>query len=312
MSIRRSRACIVLLAAVLSSGLAFCPAAAKIGETSLGDMSPSSAAGFAPKIGVCASVVNAALAKSAGCAYVEESVRSFLVPERPEAEFQEKLGLLDGSPLPVLACNGFLPEALKSVGPGARHEEIIAFAETAFRRAKRAGVTHIVFGSSGSRNIPEGFSRAEARRQFVRLLERLGPVARTYGIVVAVEPLRRAECNFINTVAEGAAIVREAGDPSIRLLADIYHMLCEDEGPESLLAAGPLLAHCHIAEEEGRAAPGVHCQDFTPYLEALRRTGYAGAISFEGRFSDLAAELPAAVRALEAQIARVAAAAGKR
>lgn len=272
----------------------------------------ASPASFAPSIGVCTSLANAGIAKSAGCDYIEEGVRSFLVPDRPDPEFQVKFDLLQGSPLPVRACNGFLPETLKAVGPAARPDEILAFAETAFRRAREAGVRFIVFGSSGSRAIPEGFDRAEARAQFVRLLKRMGPLAREYCVVVALEPLRRAECNFINTVAEGAAIVREVGHPAIRLLADIYHMLCEDEGPASIVAAGPLLVHCHIAEEEGRTPPGVHGEDFTAYLEALRRIGYAGAISFEGRFTDLAAELPAAVRTLEAQIARVAGATGKR
>lgn len=265
---------------------------------------------FAPGVGVCVSIENAAIAKSAGCDYVEEGVRSFLVPDRPDLEFQAEFALLKGSPLPVRACNSFLPEALKSVGPEARHDEIIAFAETAFRRAREAGIRHVVFGSSGSRGIPDGFDRAAARGQFVGLLRRLGPVAGKYGIVVALEPLRRAECNFVNTVTEGAAIVREVDDPHVRLLADFYHMLCEDEGPGSIVAAGPLLVHCHIAEEEGRTPPGFHGQDFTPYLEALRRIGYAGGISFEGRFSDLAKELPVAVTTLRAQIAKVSAAAG--
>ena len=313
MSVRRTRIWRLLLAAVIASGLAFFSAAAKKGDMYLGYVSPvKDAAGFAPRIGVCTSVANAVVAKSAGCAYIEEGVRSFLVPDRPETEFREKLALLGGSPLPVLACNSFLPESLKSVGPEARPDEIIAFAETAFRRAREAGVKHVVFGSSGSRGIPDGFDRAEARRQFVRLLRRMGPVAREYGVVVALEPLRRAECNFINTVAEGAAIVREVGDPGIRLLADIYHMLCEDEGPGSIVSAGPLLAHCHIAEEDGRTPPGVHGENFTPYLEALRRIGYAGGISFEGRWTDLATELPVAVKTLEAQIARAAVGAGQR
>jgi sugar phosphate isomerase/epimerase len=312
MSMRRWRVCLLLLAAVLASGLAFCSAAAKKGDTYPGYMSPSGAGGFDPKIGICTSVANATIAKNAGCDYIEEGVRSFLVPDRPEAEFREKLALLGGSPLPVAACNSFLPEALKSVGPEARPDDIIAFAATAFRRAREAGTRHIVFGSSGSRNIPDGFDRAEARHQFIRLLRRMGPVAREYGVVVVLEPLRRDESNFINTVAEGAAIVREVDDPGIRLLADIYHMLCEDEGPGSIVAAGPLLAHCHIAEEDGRTPPGVHGEDFTPYLEALRRIGYAGGISFESRWTDVATELPVAVKTLEAQIARAAVAAGKR
>jgi sugar phosphate isomerase/epimerase len=303
MSMRGSRAWLLVLAAILAGGLA------SSSESATGG--PAGAADFAPKIGVCTSIANAAVAKSAGCDYIEEGVWDFLAPDRPEPDFRGMLELVGKSPLPVAACNSFLPGGLKSVGPEARPEDILAFAEIAFRRAREAGVRHIVFGSSGSRSIPDGFDAGEARRQFVRLLRRLGPVARGHGVVVAVEPLNRGECNFINSIAEGAAIVREVGDPGVRLLADIYHMLREAEGPESIVAAGPLLAHCHIAEEEGRTPPGVHGQDFTPYLEALRRTGYQGAISFEARWTDLATELPAAVRTLRAQIARAGGAADK-
>jgi len=269
-------------------------------------------AGFAPKIGVCTSVGNAAMAKAAGCDYVEEGVRSFLVPDRPEAEFLEKFEALERAPLPVPACNSFLPESLKSVGPGPHHDDILAFAETAFRRAREAGVKTVVFGSSGSRSIPGGFDPAEAHRQFVALLRRLGPVARAHDVTVVLEPLRRGECNFVNTVAEGVVIVREVGDPNVRLLADIYHMLCEDEGPESIEAAGDLLAHCHIAEEAGRTPPGVHGDDFTPYLEALRRIGYKGGISIECRWTDIVKELPVAVKTLKEQIVRASAGTGKR
>lgn len=303
MSVRGSRAWLPALVAVLAIGLGSAPPDATSRD--------AGAAGFAPRIGVCASVANAAMARKAGCDYIEEGVRSFLVPDRPEAEFQAKRELPEGSPLPVAACNSFLPGELKSVGPEARHDDILAYAGTAFGRARQAGVKVIVFGSAGSRAIPEGFDAGEARRQFVSLLRRLGQLARENGVIVAVEPLNRGECNFINTVAEGAAIVREAGDPGVRLLADIYHMLREDEGPGSIVLAGALLVHCHIAEEEGRAAPGIHGEDFTPYLDALRRIGYRGGISFEGRWSDIGRELPVAVQTLRAQIARTGGAADK-
>jgi sugar phosphate isomerase/epimerase len=261
-------------------------------------------AGLSPRLGVCTSIANAEALKSAGCAYVEESVQGFLVPGGPDSEFREKAGALAGSPLPVLACNSFLPGALKSVGPDARHDEIVAYAETAFRRAREVGVQTIVFGSSGSRSIPDGFDRAEARGQFIRLLRRLGPAAERWGVIVALEPLNRDECNFINSVAEGAAIVREAGHPRIRLLADIYHMLRENESPAALAAAGPLLRHVHLAERDRRTPPGVAGDDFTPYLRALRQARYAGDISLECGWNDLAGQLPAAARALRAQIAR--------
>jgi sugar phosphate isomerase/epimerase len=254
---------------------------------------------------VCTSIGNAAAVKSAGGDYVEETVQVFLVPDRPDSEFRDKARAAAGSPLPVLACNSFLPAALKSVGPDARHDEIAAYAGTAFRRAREIGITTVVFGSSGSRSIPEGFDRAEARRQFVALLRRLGPVAAAHGVVVAVEPLNRDECNFINSVAEGAAVVREAGHPNIRLLADFYHMLRENERPDALVDAGPLLRHVHIAEKDRRTPPGIAGNDFRPYLRALRRAGYAGDISIECRWDDLAAQIPGALKALKEQLAQL-------
>jgi len=264
---------------------------------------PAGGAGFSPRLGVCASIGQAAVIRGAGCEYVEESVQGFLVPDRPEREFRDKAAALAGAGLPVIACNSFLPGALKSVGPEARHDLIIAYAGTAFRRAREAGVGIVVFGSGGSRSIPDGFDRALARGQFIGLLQALGPLAREHGVTVVVEPLHAGECNFINTVAQGAAIVQEVGHPNVRLLADIYHMLRESEGPEALVEAGPLLKHCHIAEKDRRTPPGTAGDDFGPYLRALERAGYAGAISLECRFDDLARELPRAVRALKGQIA---------
>jgi sugar phosphate isomerase/epimerase len=260
---------------------------------------------FSPRLGVCTSIANAAAVKAAGGDYVEESVQGFLVPDKPESEFRPKAEAAAASPLPVRACNSFLPGSLKSVGPDARPDAIAAYAETAFRRARATGITTIVFGSAGSRSVPDGFDRAEARRQFVALLRRLGPLAESYGVVIAVEPLNRDETNFINSVAEGAAVVREAGHPSVRLLADIYHMLREGEGPDALVAAAPLLRHVHVAEKDRRTPPGVAGDDFRPYLKALERAGYRGAISIECGWDDLAGQLPTALWALRDQLARI-------
>lgn len=258
-------------------------------------------ADFHLPIGVCTSVANAELAQAAGCAYLEEGVRRLLVPGRPEEEFRQRKEEADACGLPVKACNSFLPGSLKSTGLEADHEGVLRFAETAFRRAAEVGVETIVFGSSGSRGIPKGFDREHAREQFLHLLERMGPLAESCGITVAIEPLQRSECNFINTVIEGAGIVRTVNHPHIRLLADIYHMMREDEGPEAIRAAGDLLVHLHIAEKAERTPPGTAGDDFTPYFQALRDVGYDGLLSIECRWDDMAEQLPRAVRILNEQ-----------
>ena len=257
---------------------------------------------FLTEIGVCTSVSNADMLAAHGYAYIEESVGRFLMPDKSEEEFNEVLQQAQNAAIPVKACNNFIPGSLKSVGPDAVHPEILEFMETAFRRAQKAGVEYIVFGSGGSRAIPEGFSRDEARRQFIDLCSQMAALAGKYDVVVVLEPLNTLECNFINSVLEGGEIVEEVNHPNFRLLADVYHMLMDGEGPESIEKYGHLIQHTHIAEKEERAAPGTHNEDFTAYFIALKNVGYKGMMSIECRWEDLESQASAAIKAMKNQL----------
>lgn len=257
---------------------------------------------FLKNIGVCTKVSNNAIWAGYGYSFVEESVQGFLIPQKSEAEFNEQLAVCKQSKLPVFACNSFLPGSLKCVGENIVHPEIMEYAETAFRRAKMAGVEIIVFGSGGSRKIPEGFSTETARQQFVDLCIQLGPIAAKYDVTIVIEPLNKKECNFINTVAEGGEIVKDVNHPNIKLLADIYHMKMDDEGPENIVKYGKYLRHVHIAEKEGRAAPGTHGENFKPYFEALKKAKYKGSISIECRWENAETQGLTAIKAIQEQI----------
>ncbi len=258
---------------------------------------------FLSEIGVCTQSSNLSMAEQSGASYVEESVRRFLVPTEPDSVFRHNLANVPGGNISIVACNSFLPGNLKSVGPNADHKTILAYADTAFRRAKEAGIKIVVFGSGGSRRIPEGFNPDTARTQFISLLGKLGPVAQKYDVVIVLEPLNSGETNFIHSVGEGASIVREVNHPNIRLLADIYHMLMEGESPDAIRRAGSLIHHCHIAEKEQRTPPGVHGEDFTEYFKALKEIGYMGKISIECRWEKIESRLFTAIRTLKEQMA---------
>jgi sugar phosphate isomerase/epimerase len=259
--------------------------------------------GFLAEIGVCTRLANAAVLAAGGCRYVEEGVRAFLAPQGPEDILEPSLEALRAAPLGVPVCNGFLPGELKAVGPEARPDDILAYAGVAFRRAARAGVGTIVWGSGASRRIPDGWAKAKAEEQFRDLARRTAALAAGSGVVLALEPLHRGETNFINSLREGGAMVEAVGHPSFRLLADIYHLLREGERPDEIEAHGRWLRHCHIAESEKRTPPGTAGDDFRPFLRALRRAGYAGRLSIEGGWDDLPRQVGPAVAALKRQIA---------
>ncbi|MFA6128938.1 MAG: sugar phosphate isomerase/epimerase family protein [Bacteroidales bacterium] len=252
-----------------------------------------------PTFGVCSSMATSGLLKDIGFAFVEGSVGRDLMPGKSDADFAGKVKEFDTCRLPVISCNGFLPGTLKVTGPEARPDTVLRYAEVAFRRAATVGIRYIVFGSSGARSIPDGFSRDQARTQFIDLLKRMGPVAGKYGITVAIENLQKSETNFINTVGEALSIAREVNHPNIRLLADIFHMMRENEGPEAILEAGDYLVHCHIAELKDRTAPGMAGDDFRPYFNALKQIGYRGGISIEGSWKN--ENLPKAYQVLAEQ-----------
>jgi sugar phosphate isomerase/epimerase len=263
------------------------------------------ASGFLERIGICTGITNNGILSSAGYSYVEEATRSFLVPAEDETAFQAKLALLKQSKIPVEACNNFIAGNLKSVGPAAVHDDILKFVETAFRRAEIAGVKTIVFGSGGSRTIPEGFSKDEAKEQFISLCKKMAPIAGKFNVVISLEPLNKGECNFINSVAEGGEIVKAVNHKNFMLLADLYHMLRENESPEDIIKYGDLLYHTHIAENKDRAAPGVNKEDFTPFFKALKKIGYKGRMSIECNCKNIGEIAAPALQEMKRQLALV-------
>lgn len=260
---------------------------------------------FVIELGVCTHFTNAGMLAEHGYDYLEPSVGGLLMPDKSDEEFNEVLEQALQSDLPLLACNGFIPGRLKSVGPEAVHQEILEFAETAFRRGQQIGVRYIVFGSGGSRRVPDGFPKQEALQQFAALGAAMAPLAAKYNIVVVLEPLNHNECNLINSLAEGATIVEAVNHPNFRLLADIYHMMMDDEGPDQILKYGHLIEHTHIAEKEGRAAPGTFNEDFSPYFEALKQVGYRGMMSVEARWDDMETQAATAIDALKTQLQNI-------
>ena len=241
--------------------------------------------------GACRPLGEAKLLKSIGYDFIEGGVGSCFVPEKGEEAWKRLKEQILGLAVPLRSCAGFLPASLRLTGPKADHEKALAYAEKALRRADEVGVPSIVFGSGGARNVPGDFcgkNRPDVEkgvRQYVEFCKKLCERVKDLKTVqVVVEPLRANESNIINFVWQGVAIVREVNSPRLRQLADIYHMIAGGEGPESIVRAGDLLRHCHIAAPKTRQYPGSGKDDaavLKPYVEALRTIGYTGGLSCE-------------------------------
>jgi len=256
-------------------------------------------------IGICTGFDHAEALAAAGVDYLEVNCQGTFVAREDDAVWQQHKAAAQASPLPAPAANCFLPGDLRSTGDEVDRDAILAYADTAFARAAEIDCGIVVFGSGGSRKLVDGLTPEAATGPFTELLAAIGPVAGRHGVTVVLEPLNTGECNFVTSVGEGAAIVRAADHPNIRLLADLYHMLRDDQGPEELRGHVELLAHVHVAERDARTPPGTAGDDFRAYLAELLEGGYAGRISMESKWDDLPTQAGSAVAALRAQIDEV-------
>lgn len=253
------------------------------------------------RFGVCAGASRVERVAAAGWDYIELGVVSELVPEQDGAVWEEKRTFLSNLPLPCETFNLFVPKHLRITGPEVDRPALSRYVHTALARAAEVGGEVIVFGSGGARQLPEGWSVAQAHEQLLWFLHQCADAHEKTGVVVAIEPLNRHECNLLHTVTEGAALAREVGRAGVQNLADTYHM--ERNGEETLadiLASADCLAHVHTADT-GRKAPGTGTYDHTALFKTLRAAGYDARISIECNFTEgsLEAELQAALAHLK-------------
>ncbi|WP_298652378.1 sugar phosphate isomerase/epimerase [uncultured Proteiniphilum sp.] len=255
---------------------------------------------YQPDYAVCTSVSNYPLLKATGYEYVESNV-AYLMPDKSDAEFQEHLDEIKELKANIISCTSFIPGSLPLIGPEAKQDEALVWADAALRRAGMAKIPYIVFGSGKARNVPENFSKELATEQFISFCKQIAPLAQKYKVTVVIEPLNKAETNLINSLGEGARIIEAVDHPNVQLLCDIYHMTREDEPPSEIVKYGKYIRHCHIAEREERTSPGTKGDDFRPYFKALKQIGYKGCVSIECRWKDFDKEIQPALSYMRQQ-----------
>lgn len=222
---------------------------------------------------------------AAGYDFIELTVASVLNPLENDIEFAPKLPRLAALRPPVRAFNVFVPAQVKLVGPEVNLELVKEYVQRALRRVNDLGGEVVVFGSGGARMVPDGFKRATAWSQLVRFLEICSDEAVKYGITIAIEPLNTKETNIINTYLEGVQLAKDVGRDEIRVLADIYHFMMENEPIDDIAGEPAWLAHVHLADT-GRRYPGSGMYPLERLFAILKEIDYPGRVSVECGWGD--------------------------
>jgi len=233
------------------------------------------------QVGVCSRDVASAV--KYGFDYIEPGAAD--IAAMSDEQFRQFSAAILESPIRCDAFNSLVRRPdLKVVGNDVSAAALREYLGPCLARCRSLGASVAVWGSAGSRNVPEGFPRERAQQQIAEFLHLAGDVARQHDIVVAIEPLRHQESNILNTGAEALKMVRTVKHPNVRMIIDYYHMREENEDPAILETARHEIVHMHFANPHGRLWPHDLAEDdhYTTFFQLLKKTGYTGGISIEG------------------------------
>ncbi|MDP1752579.1 MAG: sugar phosphate isomerase/epimerase family protein [Reyranella sp.] len=142
------------------------------------------------------------------------------------------------------------------------------------------GGDYLVHGSPAQRRVADAGDRQRAEEAWRIAASEAGQA----GVAYCLEPLARPDCNFVNTLAEAAEVVRRNGNPALCLMIDTLAASLEESEPIAAairrwMPTG-LMAHVQFNDRSKRG-PGQGDDRFAPVVKALKETGYNGWVAME-------------------------------
>ena len=138
---------------------------------------------------------------------------------------------------------------------------------------------------------PGDGDEAEARAVIIEGIRSLGSVGRETGVPVGVEPIHRtasADFSIITDLPGAEALLEEAGDDSVGILFDTWHLWDTPDVLEHACRLAPRFPAVHVNDWRGetrdwddRVLPGEGVMDLPAILGALEAGGYDGWYDME-------------------------------
>ncbi len=243
-------------------------------------------AGNGIKIGCCVPLRELLAVVETGFDYIEPGAAD--IAELTREQFDQVKENVLASPIRCEAFNSFIRRSeLVVVGPNVNLAAVKEYVDFTLGRCRQLGASIVVWGSGGSRNVPEGFPRERAWHQITTFLQAIAPIAARHQFVISLEPLNHKESNILNTGGEVLKMVNQVNVPEVRMIIDYYHLRVENENLSIFEEAQGKINHIHFACPEGRLWPKFSDSDpfDSAFFDMLRRLRWTGGISIEGNGS---------------------------
>lgn len=204
------------------------------------------------------------------------------INDATDDELRQLRRMCDANGLAATAV-GFATAAANPVAadPGKRRAAVEHLGRLADRAARLganvlAGPLHSAYGV-----FTEQPPTADERARCADVLRAAGERAARCGVTLAVEPLNRFECYFLNTAADCDALVRAVDHPNVKGVCDTHHAHIEEQDVAAAIrASAETLGHVQLSENH-RGTPGTGQVRFDRVLQALDAIGYRGWLVVE-------------------------------
>ncbi|MEM2914778.1 MAG: sugar phosphate isomerase/epimerase family protein [Candidatus Bathyarchaeia archaeon] len=132
------------------------------------------------------------------------------------------------------------------------------------------GVTYVAWGKI------TGKSRTENEWRFsVEALREVCRYAADYEVSIGLEPVNRFETYFLNVASDAVKLVKDVGEPNLKIHLDTFHMNIEEKNfYQPIKEVGKLLYHLHCCEND-RGIPGTGHVDWDDVFRALSEINYS-------------------------------------
>ncbi len=135
----------------------------------------------------------------------------------------------------------------------------------------------------------------EEKQRAAEVHHKAAELAAKANVALAVEPLNRFECYFLNTMADAADYVKRVDHPNCGVLYDTFHANIEEKDPVGCISRDiDVIKHVHISEND-RGTPGKGHIDWPGTFKALRSGGFDKWLVIEA-FGRALPDLAAATR----------------
>ncbi len=124
----------------------------------------------------------------------------------------------------------------------------------------------------------------EAHKTFIDNLAYATDCAAKENITILIEPLNHYDAPdyFLNHSDQAVAIIKDVGQPNLKLMYDCYHMqIMEGDITRRLETLMPYIGHIQIAGVPQRGEPDMSELDYKYVLKELDKMGYVGPIGVE-------------------------------